>query len=390
MSKGTEDKKAHALVLVREQLATATEASKCHGCGCLHKTVEALASTGAGRGALAPALERARAVFTPKEYDCLGCSVCYPALAANAFSEAFAGEAETMDLCPSDAPAERRGWPPLPGDYRVVRYRAPVAVCTLNSAGLADRIAGKQPEGVAIVGTLHTENLGIERIIRNVLANPHIRFLILCGEDTRQTVGHLPGQSLKSLFVGGVDARGWIIGARGKRPVLKNVRHDQVDAFRRQVEFVELTGVEEDSIVLEHVHASAARDPGAFTETPENATVEVVAAREPRRMVPDPAGFFVVYPDAPRRRLLVEHYTNAGVLDCVLEAATPNALYATAIERKLVSRLDHAAYLGRELARAQRAMETGEPYVQDRAPGAVEKDKAAIAACGCDTTCVSE
>ncbi len=387
MSESVEDKKAHALTIVREQLAAATEARKCHGCGCLHKTVEALASTGAGRGDLARSLERARAVFTPKEYDCLGCPVCYPALAANAFSEAFAREAEAMDLCPTDAPAERRGWPPLPGDYRVVRYRAPVAVCTLNTSGLADRLAGMQPEGVALVGTLHTENLGIERIIRNVLTNPHIRFLILCGEDTRQTVGHLPGQSLKSLFVGGVDERGRIIGARGNRPVLKNVRQDEIDAFRRQIEFVELIGVEKDYTVLERVRACAVRDPGAFTETPESSTVEVVAAQEPRRMIPDPAGFFVVYPDAPRRRLLVEHYTNSGVLDCVLETATPTALYATAIERNLVTRLDHAAYLGRELARAQRAMETGEPYVQDRAPGPVEEDKAA---CGCDTTCVPE
>ena len=56
-------------------------------------------------------------------------------------------------------------------------------------------LANRKPEGLAIVGTMHTENLGIERVIKNVLANPHIRFLLLCGEDTQQAVGHLPGQS---------------------------------------------------------------------------------------------------------------------------------------------------------------------------------------------------
>ena len=386
----SEEKKTRALAVVREQLAAATEARKCYGCGCLHKTVEALTSTEAGRVELAPALEQARAVFTPKEYDCLGCTVCYPALAANAFGEAFAGEAEAMDLCPTDAPAEHRGWPPLSGNFSVVRYRAPVAVCTLNSAEFANRLAEKQLEGLAIVGTLHTENLGIERIIRNVLANPHIRFLILCGEDTRQVIGHLPGQSLVSLLVGGVDERGLIIGARGKRPVLRNVRPDQIDAFRRQVELVDLIGVEREPTVLDHVRQCAARDPGAFTGTPEDTAVEIVLAQEPQRMIPDPAGFFVVYPDAPRRRLIVEHYTNAGVLDCVLEGVTPAALYATAVERRLVTRLDHAAYLGKEVARAQRAMETGEPYVQDRAPGEVEEPKSAIPTCGCETTCPSE
>jgi tetrahydromethanopterin S-methyltransferase subunit A len=34
---------------------------------------------------------------------------------------------------------------------------------------------------VALVGTLQTENLGIERVIGNVLANPHIRLLLVCG-----------------------------------------------------------------------------------------------------------------------------------------------------------------------------------------------------------------
>ena len=107
-------------------------------------------------------------------------------------------------------------------------------------------------------------------------------------------------------------------------------------------------------------------------------------------MIPDPAGFFVVYPDAPQRRLIVEHYTNAGVLDCILEGTTPTALYATAIEQAFVTRLDHAAYLGKELARAQRAIETGEPYVQDRAPGTGEEPMTSPTSCGCETTCPSE
>ena len=58
--------------------------------------------------------------------------------------------------------------------------------------------ATRVPE-VAIVGTLHTENLGIERLVSNVLANPHIRFVIVCGPDSRQAIGHLPGQSLVAL-----------------------------------------------------------------------------------------------------------------------------------------------------------------------------------------------
>ena len=364
-----DEPRERALGTVREQLALAADARKCFGCGCLHKTVEALSKTAPGHGELAAALAETHRVFLPKEYDCLGCQVCYPAIAANAFAEAFPGEGEAMDLCPTDAPDERRGWPPLPGDYYVLRYRAPVAICTLNNEELARRIADRQPVGVALVGTLHTENLGIERIIRNFLANPHIRLLDLCGEDTQKAIGHLPCQSLASLFGKGLDERGRITGARGKRPVLKNVGRDQVAAFLRQVELVSLIGEERDTLILDAARKAAASAPEPFDGAPADAGIETVRAAEPQRLVSDPAGFFVVYPDSPRQRLVVEHYTTSGVLDCVIEGPTPGAVAAAVIERHLLGRFDHAAYLGRELARAERCLISGEPYAQDRAPG---------------------
>jgi tetrahydromethanopterin S-methyltransferase subunit A len=305
-------------------------------------------------------------------------------VAANAFAEAFPQQGETLDLCPTGPPSQRRGWPPLPGDYHTVRFRAAVAVCTLNSDELAEHLAQRSPEGLAIVGTMRTENLGIERLIRNVLANPHIRFLVICGQDTQQTVGHLPGQSLSSLFKGGLDERGRIRGARGKRPVLKNASRDQVDAFLRQVELLASVGTEEEDTVVDLVQSCLTRDPGPIEGAPADTAVETLQAGEPQRLTQDPAGYFVIYPDAPRRSLIVEHYTNDGVLDCVIEGRTPEAVYSSAIERNLVSRLDHAAYLGRELALAARSTRTGEPYTQDRAPGELVAEPGSEA-CGCST-----
>lgn len=209
------EKTVSAFHIITEQLEEAIAAPKCHKCGCLQQTVEALAGTEAGHADLAPVLTKARAVFEPTKYDCLGCPVCYPAIAANAFVEAFPEAGDGLDLCPTEEPEERTGWPPLPGDYSVIRYGAPVAVCALNSEPLVKRLGEHKPEGLAIVGTMHTENLGIERVIKNTLANPHIRFLLLCGEDTQQAVGHLPGQSFESLFHNGLDEQGRIIGARG-------------------------------------------------------------------------------------------------------------------------------------------------------------------------------
>ena len=375
-----------ALDTVRSQLAEAVAARKCHTCGCLHKTVEALEQTAPGRQVLGADLERARGVFAPKKYDCLGCAVCYPALAANAFAEAFPEEGAAMDLCPVDAPEERAGWPPLPGDFEVIRYAAPVAVCTLNSQSLASQLAGQPPEGLSIVGTLRTENLGIERIVRNVLANPHIRRLVVCGEDTQQAVGHRPGHSLVSLFDNGADESGRIRGARGKRPVLKNVSREQVGAFLRQLTLVPLVGEADPEVVRRAVVEQAASAPGPFEETPSDIVVPATPAVEPQRLVPDPAGYCVVFPDRARRRLRVEHFRNTGTLDAVVEGTTPAALYATLIERGLISRLDHAAYVGRELARAERALALDEPYVQDRAAGEIQPTDHSFS-CGCGSEC---
>jgi tetrahydromethanopterin S-methyltransferase subunit A len=372
-----------ALEVVREQIKESIHAEKCHPCGCLHDTLAVLAVTDLSRTELAPLLAEAGRVLEPKQYDCLGCPVCYPAVAASALAEAYPDATEQLAACPTKAPCERSGWPPLPGDYQVIRYAAPVAVCTLNSDDLAGRLAVRQPSGIGIVGTLHTENLGIERIIRNVLANPNIRCLVVCGEDTRQAIGHLPGQSLASLFANGVDERGRIRGAPGKRPILRNVTADQVGAFRRQVELVALIGEQCEETILRAVETSQARNPGSFAERVGESTITTFQARQPDRLIPDPAGFFVVYPDARRERLVVEHYTVAAVLDCIVEGTSPAAIASEAIERGLLTRLDHAAYLGRELALAERSLKSRERYVQDRAPGQPEPAKPD--ACECET-----
>lgn len=376
----------HALTVIREQIDEGTAARKCHGCGCFQQTVTALATTEVGAGDLAPVLARAREVFGPKKYDCLGCAVCFPAIAANAFTEAFPGAGEVMDLCPTEEPALREGWPPLAGDFRALRYGAAVAVCTLNSSTLMTRLSTVAAEGLAIVGTMHTENLGIERLIQNVTANPNIRFLILCGEDTQQAIGHLPGQSLRSLIVDGVDASGRIVGAKGKRPVLKNIPPELVSAFRDQIELVTLVGETDVDRIVAVIEQCAQRAPGPFVGVTPRVTVQRVRGMAPKRLIPDPAGYFVVYPDNRTKTLSVEHFTNAGLLDVVIEGDTPAEVYATIIERGIISRLDHAAYLGRELARAASSLETGEPYIQDRAPGEIEEPQPG-SYCGCSTRC---
>lgn len=377
-----------ALETVRSELRSAMAATKCHRCGCFQDTVRALEGSSVLQGRIGPQLAEARALFEMKRYDCLGCEVCWPAVAANAATEFDPALAQAGHCATAELP-EREGWPPLPGDYRVLRFQAPVAVCTLNSDDLVARLAVARLAGMAIVGSLHTENLGIEHLIRNLLPNPNVRFLVVCGEDTRKAVGHLPGQSLVSLMREGLEESGRIRSAQGKRPDIKNVGREQVEAFRRRLQVVDMIGTTDIEAIAGKVAELAANDPGPAEEiVAAAASVPIQQAVEPVRLIADPNGYVVIYPDRRRRLLVLEHYANTGVLTRVIEGATSPALYGAVIAQALISRLDHAAYLGRELARAEHALATGDAYVQDRAPGD-EEATASVCAAGASYGCAA-
>ena len=344
----------HAAAMIR----AAADARKCWACGCLRHALDAIAAP--PNDSLLEAIASAREHLVPQRYECLGCDICFPAVALN--------DLGTAPSCPTEDVGARSGWPPLPGAYTVLRYGAPVAVCTLNDEALAEALARVRPEEVAIVGTMHTENLGIERLISNVITNPHIRFVVVCGSDSRQMIGHLPGQSLVALAQSGTDEHQRIVGAKGKRPMLRNMPLAAIEHFRNTAEVVDRIGECNLEAVLDAVRSCAARNPGPAAPFGESRVIEPLAGAVPARMISDPAGYFVIFPDRTRRLLSLEHYANSGMLTAVIEGHTAAELYMTAIDRSLVSRLDHAAYLGRELARAEHALDVGEPYVQDAAP----------------------
>jgi tetrahydromethanopterin S-methyltransferase subunit A len=129
----------------------------------------------------------------------------------------------------------------------------------LRSAGLLDH--------VAIIGTLATENLGIERVIRNVVANPHIRYLVVCGRDSR---GHRAGQSLLTLKVNGVDEQRRIVGAPGPRAMLKNVSAEEVDAFRARVTLLDEIGTADVSRLAEVIQLCRTQDSALPLDLPPN------------------------------------------------------------------------------------------------------------------------
>jgi len=104
--------------------------------------------------------------------------------------------------------------------------------------------------GAALAGTLQTENIGIEKIIANVVANPNIRYIVLCW---RESQGHLPADALMSLVTNGVakDKRRTIIGAKAPTPYLPNISMEAIERFRKQITIVNLISEDDPRIGMD-------------------------------------------------------------------------------------------------------------------------------------------
>ena len=79
---------------------------------------------------------------------------------------------------------------------------------------------------------------------------------------------------------------------------------------------------------------------------------------------PDPKGCFRIGIDSSSTRILCEHKSDEGIVQCLSsEKAYP--LLKEILKRDLVGSFEHAAYLGAELARAEIALQLGHDYQQD-------------------------
>lgn len=257
-------------------------------------------------------------------------------------------------------------WPVTGGAYAVGDPTGSVAICVLTSDELYPDLA--RLPGVAIAGRVVVPNLGIEKIVRNVTANPHIRHLLVCGKDS--PVFH-PGEALRQLLADGVDEQRRIIGARGHLPVLSNLSPEQIEAFRAQVELSDLTGQTDPEHIGERARQLAARQVGAFLGTlapapsdDQVATILPGGRREP--LAYDPNGFFVITIDSGTRLIEVMHYLPDNTPAHRISGHSAEAVLYGLLREELVSQLSHAGYLGGELTKAETALRLGLDYHQDR------------------------
>ena len=82
----------------------------------------------------------------------------------------------------------------------------------------------------------------------------------------------------------------------------------------------------------------------------------------------DKAGSFRIFVDRQEQSLVAEHFNwaDAPAPNLIVKGKTAEQVYEQIVGSGLVSRLDHAAYLGSELAKAEIALRTGKEYIQDK------------------------
>ncbi len=160
------------------------------------------------------------------------------------------------------------GWPLVKGDFISGDANSPVAVVTMGShldeKGICDA-------GAAMCGSCKTENLGLEKVIANIVANPNIRFMLCCGTEVK---GHLAGQTMIALHKGGVK-EGRVVGAEGAIPFIENLKDDAIKRVHDQVECVNIMESEDLNAIKAKMNELKGRDPGAFAADPM-----VVAVKE--------------------------------------------------------------------------------------------------------------
>jgi tetrahydromethanopterin S-methyltransferase subunit A len=175
---------------VRAELLDGIGLAKCRKCGCMKEALEHLQAAlpemqAQGSSELLNLVQTWQREMAPIQYACLGCEYCYPAVALNVLQEVSPASAAPALACAFEL---REGpWPIAPGEYSAScdGPACPVAVSTLGSVDLAEQLAAVWPRELCIVGKTETENIGIDKIIKNTITNPTIRFLVVAGKMSR-------------------------------------------------------------------------------------------------------------------------------------------------------------------------------------------------------------
>lgn len=262
---------------------------------------------------------------------------------------------------------ESAEWPFVRGDYTVVDASAPVVVVSSHPAALAAALVVAPPAGLCMTAVLHSADEAAD-LLRALAANLAVQFVICLESETAKRP-----LATAMLKLGNDDkAQKSDLGAL-MNAIASQLDAGDLDELRRRVEFVDLLSCREAAKVITRVELcrTAASQPNAgfVKQTTEVGVPRLVLPRNTRNAArADKAGHFTIRLE--EQSIVVEHLNGKSRLLRVIEGKTARDVCLGLIRNGWISKLDHAAYLGRELARAELALQSGRPYVQDSAePG---------------------
>jgi tetrahydromethanopterin S-methyltransferase subunit A len=187
------------------------------------------------------------------------------------------------------------GWPVIKGEFDVGDAKSCVAVATAGSHFNLFPIKA----GAAISGPFKTENLGIEKIVANVISNPNIRFIVICGSEVK---GHISGDALECLHKYGLKD-GRIVNAKGAIPFIENLDDKAVKRFQEQVQTIYMIDVEDEAKITAAIKDCIAKDPGAFAGEPMLLTIKEKVIGEEEETAAAEAGTFTVAAAKPDKEI---------------------------------------------------------------------------------------
>lgn len=82
--------------------------------------------------------------------------------------------------------------------------------------------------------------------------------------------------------------------------------------------------------------------------------------------IKDPKGYFLIRVNKTEKIIELGFCKENNIIDVVIKGKIPQEIYYTAVKKGLLSRTEHAAYLGKELEKAYLALKYNLDYVQDK------------------------
>ena len=97
----------------------------------------------------------------------------------------------------------------------------------------------------------------------------------------------------------------------------------------------------------------------------EAQTIDAARSYDDKEFNYDPKGYFLIRINRDRKKIEVGHCKQNNVILALFQGNNARELCQAIIKAGLISRLDHAAYIGRECLKAEAALKFNVEYVQD-------------------------